>query len=205
MPRMTRPRPGGRRRVDRVLAPEYVQGLADLSLDEVRARRREADQEDADLSFLRRLLQARIDLVRAEQRARAKGGPSSHLASPGDADADLVARLTSALVDPDAPPRGLGRHLAAEPSRVDEHRRAPERAWSDVEISDVTARSDAELAAALERLGVLEREVSEVRHEVHRVADALSAETARRYREGQVDVDVVLPVEEPSPGTSGRD
>jgi hypothetical protein len=43
-------RPGGRRRIDRVLSPEYVQDLAALELGEVRARRDDAAQEETDLS-----------------------------------------------------------------------------------------------------------------------------------------------------------
>ncbi len=65
------PMEGGRRRIDRVLAEGFVDGLAILSLDEVRGRRRDAEQEEADLSYLRRLLQGRLDLVRAEQAAAA--------------------------------------------------------------------------------------------------------------------------------------
>lgn len=200
---MTRPRPGGRRRVDKVLAPEFIADLPSLSLDDVRARRREAEQEDADLSFLRRLLQARIDLVRAELAARAGGSGEHLIAAPpsgdaGDAvgdeddgDAALVARLTKALAG-DSSHRGLGRHLVATPSRVDQHRRAPERAWSDIGLSDVDARTDEELESALLRLVEMEAEVSEVRRAVHVVADALSAETGRRYRDGEVDVEATL-------------
>ncbi|HWR48122.1 MAG TPA: aerial mycelium formation protein, partial [Pseudonocardiaceae bacterium] len=65
---------GGRRRIDRVLDPGYVAGLAELGLGEVRTRRDDAAQEETDLSYLRRLLHARIDIVRAEQRRRREGG-----------------------------------------------------------------------------------------------------------------------------------
>lgn len=193
---MTRPVPGGRRRVDTVLDPAFVADLADLTLADVRARRREADQEDADLSFLRRLLQARIDLVRAELRARARAD-GDHLtgsAAGGEqSDADLVARLTAALADPHTGAgAGHPRHLAATPSRVEEHRRAPERAWADLSLSDLGSRSDEELGLALERLTALEAEVSEVRLAVHRVADVLSTETGRRYRDGEVEVEHAL-------------
>ena len=65
---------GGRRRVDRVLAPDYLVGLSQLSLEEVRARRAEAEQEEVDLSYARRLLQGRVDILRAEQDYRATDG-----------------------------------------------------------------------------------------------------------------------------------
>ncbi|MDQ4093290.1 MAG: aerial mycelium formation protein, partial [Actinomycetota bacterium] len=60
---MTEVRPGGRQRIDRVLHPGYVAGLSELALAEVRARRDDAAQEETDLSYLRRLLHARIDIV----------------------------------------------------------------------------------------------------------------------------------------------
>ena len=73
-------RPGGRRRIDRVLAPEYVRDLGQLDLAEVRARRDDAAQEETDLSYLRRLLHGRIDIVKAEQKRRLEGGSSSVVA-----------------------------------------------------------------------------------------------------------------------------
>ena len=67
-------RPGGRRRIDRVLAPDYTEGVEQRPLVEVRELRDEAAQEETDLSYLRRLLHARIDIVRAEQERRSSGG-----------------------------------------------------------------------------------------------------------------------------------
>ena len=52
------PRPGNRR-IDRVLAEDYLEGLQGLPLAEVRALRADAEQEEVDLSYLRRLSSAR--------------------------------------------------------------------------------------------------------------------------------------------------
>ena len=49
-----------------------------------------------------------------------------------------------------------------------------------------------ELMEAVASLAAHEQEVSEVRREVQAVADALSGELARRYREGLASVDDVL-------------
>ncbi len=59
-----------RRRRDRVLATPADADLAVLTIEQVRTRRQEAEQEEADLSYQRRMLQGRIDLVAAELRAR---------------------------------------------------------------------------------------------------------------------------------------
>jgi len=178
---MTKPMPGGRRRVDRVLAPDFLDALTTLPLAEVRARRKEAEQEEADLSFSRRMLHGRMDIVRAEQARRAapEGG-------------SIVDHLATILADPSRSSHGIGRHLTVEPSRVDEHRRKEEAIVADAELSDVAQRTDAELDEALTRLQETEAEVSEVRRAVQHVMDALTAEIQRRYREGEASVDDLL-------------
>jgi hypothetical protein len=174
--------PGGRRRVDVVLAPEFLAGLGDIPLAELRARRHEAEQEEADLSFSRRMLHGRMELVAAELSRR---DPSS------DAGA-VIDELSQILGGESRSTHGLGRHITVEPSRVDEHRRAEEAIVADADLSDVAARSDAELNESLLRLRAVETEVSGVRRQVQQVMDALSAELTRRYREGIATVDELL-------------
>ena len=183
---MSRPMPGGRRRVDHVLAPEFLQGLSDLPLDELRARRHEAEQEEADLSYLRRMIHGRISIVEAELRRR----------DPDSANGSVVDELSQILGDEQRSTRGLGRHLTVEPSRVDEHRRGEEQIVADAVLSDVSARTDDELREALVRLAQHEGEISEVRRNVQQAMDALSAELTTRYRDGSATVDELL-----APGT----
>ena len=182
---MTQPKPGGRRRIDKVLAEDFLDGLADRDMSEVRSMRREAEQEEADLSYVRRMLQGRMDILRAELSRRSE---------PREADEHIVAHLAQVLADsPSRNDHGLGRFLSVEPSRVDEHRREVEQVIADVGISDVEAQDDGELRAALERLAEYERRVSELRHSVQQVMDSLTAEIGRRYKEGVASVDDLLP------------
>lgn len=172
--------PGGRRRIDRVLAPDYLEGLEALDLDEVRARRAEADQEEVDLSYARRLLQGRVDILRAEQDRREGGAVPPE---PGTrSDRAIVDALTRILAD-DGPrtDRGLGKHLATEPSRVGEHRREAERAVADVGGSDLSALTDEQLRTAITELADIEARVSRSRRNVQQIVDALTAEVGRRY------------------------
>ena len=178
---MTRPMSGGRRRVDKVLDPNFLDELTTISMDQLRERRHEAEQEEADLSYLRRMLHGRIDIVKAEIERRVE--PDS---------GDIVDRLASILADAPQAPHGSGRHITVQPSRVDEHRRQVEQAIADAVVSDVTNRTDDELADALIALQANETEVSEVRRQVQHVADACSAELARRYKDGLANVDDVL-------------
>src|SRR5688572_33203210 len=62
------------RRLDRVLEPGYLDGLADRSVDEVSAMKAECTDLETEVSFIRRLAQGRIDILDAERDRRASGG-----------------------------------------------------------------------------------------------------------------------------------
>ncbi|RKT51548.1 aerial mycelium formation protein [Saccharothrix australiensis] len=186
-------RPGGRRRIDRVLAPDYAEGVERLSLAEVRALRDEAAQEETDLSYLRRLLHARIDIVRAEQARRTDGGSA------------VVDQLATILAsNAVGPATGLGRYQTQEPSRAEAHRRHVEALVSDVDLSDVSALSDDKLDLALRTFVNEEASVSGRRREVQVVVDRLNAEIADRYQNGRASVDELLAAERGWPTNPGR-
>ncbi len=184
---MTDPMPGGRRRIDRVLGENFLADLQTIPLEELRARRRESEQEEADLSYIRRLLHARLDLVRAELGRRE---------NPDEPEEPFIARLARILADP---ARGEGptmqaaaRVMTVEPSRIAEHRRRVEQIVADVGLSDVEARTVEELTEAVGRLETFEEGVSTNRRAVQHVVDALSAEVGRRYRDGAVRAEDTL-------------
>ncbi|MFH0243690.1 ABC transporter substrate-binding protein [Streptomyces sp. HK10] len=158
--------------------------LTGLRLPQLRELRRQAQQEEADLSYVRRLIQGRVDILRAE------------LARRSAADVPLIDRLAEILAD--APPPGRGparsaRHVTLRTPRSEEYRRLAEEVLAEVELSDLTARTDAELHAAMARLGGHEHRISRRRRALQRTANGCSAEIARRYREGEARVDDLLP------------
>ena len=160
--------------------------LASLPLSEVRELRDQAEQEEADLSYLRRMLQGRVDIINAElarRRGDAGGGGS------------IIDQLPRILADERSPARGLGRHTVIEPSRVDEHRRLVERLVGDSDLSALAGRTAEQLEETLQRFGDHERQISEQRHAVQIVMDAAAHEITRRYREGEADVSALLPSE----------
>jgi hypothetical protein len=179
----TTPYPNGRRRIDRILADDFAADLTSLDMDEVRSRRREAEQEEADLSYIRRMLQGRMDILRAELSRRSGGSGG---------DEKIVDHLSRILSDSGRDDHGLGRFLTVEPSRVDDHRRSVEQVIADVGVSDVEGRPDEDLRAALARLEEFERRVSESRQRVQKVMDALTTEVTKRYRTGAANVDDLL-------------
>jgi hypothetical protein len=179
--------PGGNRRIDRVLADGFLDRLTEVPIDELRAMRADAEQEEADLSYLRRLVQGRLDILRAEAARRAEGAGAGSVL-------DLLPSILAAEGGHSAP-HGLGRHAVVEPSRTDQHRRHVEALVADVNLSDPSAHDDESLARTIEVLEREEADVSRSRRAVQAVMDECTAELARRYRDGDVDVAGLLPSE----------
>jgi hypothetical protein len=174
---------GGNRRIDRVLREDFLDDLDAMSLGDLRQHRNDAEQEETDVSYLRRLVQGRVDIIRAELARRSGEGTGSLLA-------DLPQILGES--GPRTAPRGLGRHSNVEPSRADEHRRYVESLVADVDLSDVSARTDEELRSALDVFEREESELSDKRRLIFAVLDVCSAEITRRYRDGEADVSDLL-------------
>ncbi|MFC8091933.1 aerial mycelium formation protein [Streptomyces sp. NPDC057301] len=168
--------PGPRLPVER---PEH--DLTALGLPELRTLRRDAQRDEADLSYLRRLLQGRIDILRAEVARRSPAGAAS-----------VVDRLPEILTDAPARHRSSARHVTLGTPQSEEYRLLATEMLADVELSDLEARTDAELNTAMGRLVRYEQQVSRRRQRLQRTADDCSAEIARRYRDGEAQVDDLL-------------
>lgn len=151
-----------------------------LRLPELRTRRRDAQRDEADLSYVRRLVQGRIDILRAEL-ARRTGHRSP-----------VVDRLSEILTDTPSAHRSSARHVTLTTPRSDEYRQLAADTLSEVGLSDLGARTDDELLAAMGRLVGYEQQVSRRRHRLQRTVDDCSAEIARRYRDGEAQVDDLL-------------
>lgn len=163
-----------RRRLDRITADGYLDDLDDLGVDDVRGRRDDCAAEESQLSYLRRMLQARLDIVRAEQQRRR-----------GDGDAaSLVEALPQLLADtPPAAPREA-RAMSIDPP---EHqmRRREDRLAVDGTLARLPDLSDAELADVAEQLRQEESRVSDVRSVVQQRLDRLQQALVHRYAHGE--------------------
>ncbi|WUR81175.1 AmfC protein [Streptomyces phaeochromogenes] len=170
--------------------PEPEPELSVLRLPELRTLRRDAQRDEADLSYVRRLLQGRIDILRAElgRRGAPRRGREARIA----ASASVVERLSEILTDAPARQRSSARHVTVGTPHSEEFRRLASDMLAEVELSDLEARTDLELNAAMGRLVRYEQQVSRRRQELQRTADDCSAEIARRYREGEAQVDDLL-------------
>ena len=160
-------------------------GLGELGLGELRTLRHRTQEDEADLSYVRRLLQGRIDILRAELTRRSGGG---HCPAPAD---NLVDRLPEILAD--APTRfRSARHMRLRTPRGERYGCEADELMGDVQLADLAAHRDGELAAALERLTAHEREVSHRRQALQHTVDGCNAEITRRYREGEARIEDLL-------------
>ncbi|MFE9626541.1 aerial mycelium formation protein [Streptomyces sp. NPDC006527] len=164
--------------------PEH--DLARLSLPELRTLRRDAQRDEADLSYVRRLLQGRIDILRAELARRGSA------AVPEPAEESVVARLSEILTDAPARHRSSARHVTLGTPHNEEYRRLAADMLAEVELSDLAARTGPELHEAMARLVGYEQQVSRRRQRLQKTADDCGAEVTRRYREGEAQVDDLL-------------
>lgn len=172
--------------LERLLADDFVAGLAEAPMDEVRARREECQQVEVRLSYLRRLVQGRLDIVTADLRRRSEGGAAG--------EADLIERLPAILTGPARPP-GPGRLATQLAPGGDERELTAEldRVVPGHRLAAVGELADAEARSVADQLGELERRVSAQRRALHARLDAIQAEIVRRYRSGEVTVDTLLP------------
>ncbi len=176
------PTPAGGAAVDALLAPDFLGDITSRSMADVRRLRRQAEQEEVNLSYTRRLLQGRLDIVRRELQRRADNDGRS-----------LVDLLPEILAEKGrGPAHGLGRHQTVQPGDPEQHEAWVNGLTPGVDLSSVGELPDAKLEKAARALGEAEKGLSERRRGVQQVMDALAGELGRRYREGEADVAALL-------------
>jgi hypothetical protein len=153
-----------------------------------------AGQTETGLSYLRRLVQGRVDIVLTEDQRRQDGGP------PGDV-ADLIRQLPTILGD--HPPRaGRGRHVPpVAPQYLDPAFLSRfDNLVSPDTLVHLPGVGQAELDIMIHGLTDLEREISDRRRELHHLIDRVHEEIGRRYRTGEISAEDVISGAERSNG-----
>jgi hypothetical protein len=151
-------------------------GLSDEAL---RERIRDVKRDEEQISFERRMLHGKIDVVRSEILERIARRSGTERASD-DPLHDLVARLSSALTHQGPPPieEELERFGAdADAGPVD----------AEGELPELAELEDAELAGLVRVLTEHERRTSARRQELHRELDQLRAEHVTRLQRRYAD------------------
>jgi hypothetical protein len=174
----------GRRNIDRVTDPEYIADLENLSIDDLRERRALLDELDTELSYYRRMLHGRMDLLAFELRRRS-----------GEETRTLVEALPQILAsDVGGTHRSLiPKELPIEPPDTGGEERHPvDTILQDDFLAHLPTIADDELIAIQATLTDAERIVSAERRSVFDVHDVINAELTRRYKEGLADAGDLL-------------
>ena len=172
----------GKRRMDRILRPDYLEGLEALSLEQIRERRDECLAEREYLSLLRRQVQGRAEILKAELERR----------SGSEVDSQPLIERLSTILAPEtthSPSRGEALRVALPDEDMLQARRRAERLVGDTGLSDPSSLTDEQLSGAVETLVSEELEVSEKRAAVIAAHDRLQDELKRRYKQ---DISQVL-------------
>lgn len=172
--------------LDRILASTYLDDMGERSLAEIRSMRTECQEAEVALSYLRRLIQGRLDIV----HTYLEHSGSDEVRDLGD----LVTNLPSILSSGPGRPTGPGR--------------TPQLLSPDTDEVDLTAELDAvlgvdevatlsdldtdQLNSIARRLEAIETRVSADRRALHERIDTLQAELVERHKTGRASVDGLL-------------
>jgi hypothetical protein len=162
---------------------EHERGaLESWTTEDLRARRAACEGREAAVSYARRVLQGRLDIVRAEVERRHEAGD--------EAAGELLGNLAGVLA---------GDHVATDPARArvssvtvpaaaDELVARIDADLGERTLSRLGERSEDELAEVIATLEGHERELSTARRGLFESIDALRDELAARYKDGRANV-----------------
>ncbi len=161
-----------------VLEPEYLDDISTIHLEELKKRRDTAEDVESQISYYRRLIHGRMDLLAFEMKRRR-----------GEEERTLIEALPEIL--------SSGLVLGSEPSlkHLDTMpplpsttgRRLIDQIMDDGVLTQLPDLGDDEVSEAMERLGEVEVVLSNQRRQLHSVIDAVQREIVSRYRSQQDD------------------
>ncbi len=165
-----------------VLDAQELAALPSWPTDQLRTRRAACEAQEAAVSYARRVLQGRLDIVRAELERRDEAGEP--------AAGELLAGLPALLA---------GDHVATDPARArvssvtvpaaaDELVARIDADLGETVLSGLAERGEAELAELIATLERHEGELSSSRRALFDSIDALRGELAQRYKDGRANV-----------------
>lgn len=167
---------GKLRDVTRVLSDDFMSGYQAWPVEELRVRRRTAEEVEAAISYSRRIVQGRIDVCQAFEHAeptedameQVRDALSSHLTS-------AASRLAYSDISDD----GV----------LPTHQEISELVGVNI---DTIVGTPEEIVDFLRRLEDAEKQLSSHRRGLHSVIDTLRQQLVEAYRTGGADVSEVL-------------
>ena len=171
-----------------LLDPEHLLDLTGQPMTSLRDIRTSCEQAEAAISFTRRVLHARIDIVEHELARRRSGARSQGVD-------DLVDQLPTILAESRRPgqPRSVRLVPAVAPGCVHEDLVADiDRLAPPDVIAGLGELGMEDVEAILRGLRALEAQLSGARRGLHERIDALQDEIVGRYERGEVDLDSLM-------------
>jgi hypothetical protein len=150
-------------RTARVIDPTYLRDLDTRSVEDLRVMHAECLELETEVSYVRRLTQARIDILEAEIGRRERG----------ESMEDLIRALPEILADAGPRSTPAASHLPLQMAPAQDSEWAPELAEFDGLLANLPILSDEGLIDSIDRLRLLEREVSAERRSLHGVIDRI--------------------------------
>lgn len=173
---------------DHLIDPSFMEGIEEKPLTELRAMRAECEQVESALSFSRRVLHGRLDIVGNEQARRRNGDEGRDLT-------ELVDRLPSILAEHQSrPPSSQNRLVVTVPAECvsDELVELLDSVAGPDTLAHLAKLSDYEVQQLMDRLGDLERQLSVARRSLHERIDAVQQEITVRYKRGEATFEGLL-------------
>lgn len=173
-----------RRLVEKITDPTYAEALESESIEQLRAMRGECREGENELSFERRLCQARIDILTAELERRT--GPDGEALVQRLQRGEILGEVSPGEDRGDSPLPERAPDFSI-PRNADVPRRRVEEIVGEQTLTRLPQLHAEEIKATIQSLAEHERHVSERRRLVHDVVDRLQAEIVRRYTSGEAD------------------
>lgn len=176
--------------LDVVTDPSFLSDLESRDMDELRAVRSRCQALENSLSYVRRLIQGRVDIVGAELQRRREGGDTGTVS-------ELIGRLPDILSEGSRTAGGPGSVRPPHSLEPDPEVTAQLEAMLDDvialdDLGNVSVLDETALTSGLSNLNELEDQVSDHRRKLHGVIDTVQAEVTRRYTTGEATVDGLL-------------
>ena len=167
---------------EHILDEAYLDGIEERSTEELRRMRAECEAQEEAVSYARRVLQGRLDILRAELLRRS---------DDGDRRAEPLLELLPTILASDQvrsdPSKARATRLRV-PAAAEELEAEVDRIVDESTLQDLGEHGPGDLAGLLDRLAEHEQYLSGVRRTLFERIDALRAELAARYKDGRAVV-----------------
>jgi hypothetical protein len=161
--------------LDQLISIDEPDDLGPCSLTDLRSIRDHYQDVESGLSYARRIVQGRLDTVTVEFERR----------RDENSDGDLIGRLPEALAAHTRGP-GLPRPVRGlePPDWADDLLVELDEILPPSELGAIGTLDEVGLSTVAAKIGELERDLSALRHELHRRIDRVQDELVGRYRDG---------------------